>query len=149
MSWARPDVDQCMCVAYRRPGKRLDPLLALVARLQRRAYGDLYQCGQLLGHEGHCTWFTPGDYLRLTPPILHPLDPLPGLRIGMPGCPGCGCAVFGVECVDGEVWVVRDEHSAIAYGKPVPGASHEWTLRFDPCGCEFREFLPDAERVSR
>ncbi len=131
-----------MRLAYRRPGKRPDPLLALIARLRRRPYGEPYDCGLLHEHAGRCVWFTPGGYLKVAPPVLHPLDPLPNPRVGAPDCPGCGRAVFGIES-DGEVWVLRDEHCVAAYEVPRPGASHERALRFD-CGCEFREFLPDA-----
>lgn len=122
-------------------GRRLDPLLALFARIRQRPYGEPYQCGLLHGHGGRCVWFTAGGYLKLAPPILHPLDPLPGPRVGSPDCPACGRPVFGMES-DGEVWVLRDEGSEIACGQPVPGGSHERTLRFD-CGCEFRELPPD------
>jgi hypothetical protein len=130
-----------MRLAYRLPDRRFNRLRALVARLRRRSYGEPCDCGLLHEHPGSCVWWTPGGYLRLAPPLLHPLDPLPGPRAGMPDCPGCGRVVFGIDCDDGEVWVVRDEHSAIAYGQPTAGASHEATLRFEPCGCERREIL--------
>lgn len=142
MSRPEPGVDQCQRLAYRRPGRRLDPLLALIARIRRRSYGEPYQCGLLWAHAGRCVWFTPGEYLSLAPPLWHPLDPLPGPRVGMPDCPGCGRTVFGIEW-SAEVWVVRDECCAAAYGHPVPGGSHEWALRFD-CGCEFRELAGQA-----
>lgn len=123
------------------PARGWERLHRLWMRARRRPVGEPWNCGQLCGHPGNCAWWTPGDYLILAPPILHPLDPLPGWGSTARRCPGCGRGVSGVE-LGAALWVVRDGRCAAAYSQPRPGASHEAALRFDPCGCEFRQILP-------
>jgi len=133
-----------MRLAYRWPDRRFNRARALVARLRRRSYGKPYPCGLLHEHPGRCVWFTPGDYLKLAAPLLHPLEPLPGPRVGMPDCPGCGRVVFGIEYV-AEGWVVRDANTVAVYGRQVPDAVYERWLRFDSCGCERRVIVPATD----
>ena len=128
-----------MRLAYRRPGRRLDPLLALAARIRRRSYGEPFQCGLLWAHAGRCVWFTPGEYLANLSPLLHPLDP----RGRFEPCPGCGRHVTSIEG-DGPYWVLRDGHMTAMYGAPVSGSVREVAWRFGPCGCRRREILAQA-----
>lgn len=139
MTWPQPGVDRCPRLVYRWPGRRLDPLLALAARMRRRAYGAPHQCGLLWAHAGRCVWFTPGEYLVNLAPLLHPLDP----RGRHEPCPDCGCRVSSMEG-DGPYWVVRDEHMTVMYSGPVPGSVREVVWRFGPCGCRRREVLAQA-----
>lgn len=93
------------------------------------------RCGLWCGHDGDHLPYTPGDYLP--EPILHPLDLLLR-RPGVLRCPICGSVdktwglCFGVEFGLISRQVGDEIH-----------LSTEGIWRFEPCGCEGREILPD------
>lgn len=95
--------------------------------------GEPWQCGQYCGHDGGCTWFTPGSYLP--PPLIGPLawlavsgrSPWPWRR----WCPLCGEPVGSVTC----------EPTTAMYEDEIRS---EVRWEFQPCGCEGRE-LAGAE----
>lgn len=114
-------------------------------------------CGLLYGHQGACTRWMPGGYLPL--PILHPLDWLLvriRMRSGVRLCPR-GCSPV-------RRWrTMWREHisdlTSIWCGPPTqthylmdeqPHVELESIVRFEPCGCEFREIeAPDRRPVGR
>ncbi|MGW1744571.1 hypothetical protein ACWCRD_02915 [Streptomyces sp. NPDC002092] len=108
------------------------------------AEGD--RCGLWCGHDADHVPYTPGDYLPT--PLLHPLDVAAILLWGFKRCPLCkasvafrpwGNVVTGWYC-EGPTQVWR------LTGPPawVVGPEWQWEYawRFEPCGCEGRELLP-------
>jgi hypothetical protein len=108
-----------------------------------------YQCGQLCGHDGECTWWTPG--LFPFPPLLHPLDLLRaqiGLRCGNAACPNGHGTRYRRHCsfIHGWRWLPTDVSISVEppptyihdqYGEAwEPGYAAE--VEFQPCGCRYR-----------
>jgi hypothetical protein len=108
-----------------------------------------YLCGQLCGHAGDCTWWTPGQYPY--PPILHPLDLLRakiGLRHGNAACPNGHGARYRrhYSFIHGWRWLPTDV--SITF-EPAPMLIHDqygeiwepdygYEVEFQPCGCRYR-----------
>lgn len=112
-----------------------------------------YYCGLLFGHDGPCTQYVPGHYLPL--PILHPLDRLlvciravDGVRL----CPN-GCSPLRrLRCMWGDyisdlTSISRDPLTQVVYTTDEDKhVEQESPIRFEPCGCEFREIVaPDHQ----
>lgn len=95
---------------------------------------DCEPCGLWCGHDGDHTSYVPGAYLP--PPIIGPLDVLP-IALRRPGrCPLCRRRVDSYRAE--ETLALRD----VGDGWREPEHETEW--RFEPCGCEGREILPEA-----
>ena len=94
------------------------------------------QCGLWCGHDADHVPYTPGAYLP--PPLISPLDVLPVNLRRPERCPLCQrwVDVYSSE----ETLAFRD----IGDGWREP--EHEGTWRFEPCGCEGRELLPEPSR---
>jgi len=105
------------------------------------------QCGLWCGHDGDHVPYTPGDYLPA--PLLHPLDIAAIVLWGAKRCPLCKTSVefqpwanvvTGWSC-EGPTQVWR------LTGPPAWAVGPEWqweyAWRFEPCGCEGRELLPE------
>lgn len=112
-----------------------------------------YYCGLFYGHDGPCTRYVPGHYLPL--PILHPLDLLLVWIRAVAGvwlCPN-GCSplrrlrsMWG-DYISDLAHVSRDPLTQVVYTTdehhPV---EIESPIRFEPCGCEFREIVAPGEQ---
>ena len=97
-----------------------------------------YQCGQWCGHDGDCTWWTPGGYLP--PPLI---TPLAWLAVGWPHwgplwrvrcCPICGAGVRDI----------RAEFTRAIYCDAENAERDEVRWEFGPCGCVGRELAVDS-----
>lgn len=120
-------------------------------RCQRIVGGVGEQCGLLASHGGVCVPFTPGWYLPA--PMLHPLAELlvrARTRAGLERvCPN-GCSRL-VAARSQFGWSVRDAFYLTTELAP-PTYLFDWDrfvepqvdIRFDPCGCEFRQILNTA-----
>lgn len=104
---------------------------------QCQAIIDREQCGLEHRHADDHVPFVPGEYLP--PPMLHPLDVLLLVRRRLPRCPACGVLPSVVE-IDTQVTHAFRHFEDGAWGEPE--LEIEW--RFDPCGHEAREVLPQA-----
>jgi len=130
-------------------------LLRDPAELQRLHYEHEHQCcwivdgetrcGLWCGHDGDHIPHQIGDYLTITTPVIHPLDMLrlnslmraeQWNRLRCPLC-GAGQHSFGLtlDC-EGLIGRFYDDEDHGGY---------ERLWRFEPCGCEGREILPNME----
>lgn len=130
-----PGAHQCFGVAFRPlpPARGRERLHGLWARLRRRRLGEPYQCGQLHGHAGDCTWFTPGGYLPA--PLITALDwfdarwQARGLPWWHSLCPMCGQRTT-METGERTLFIYCDAENA---------ERDEVRWEFQPCGCTGRE----------
>lgn len=102
------------------------------------------QCGLWCGHDGDHTPHQIGEYLSAAMPVIHPLNMLRLdilMRAGQWSrlrCPLCGAGrhpfgfTFGCEAPVGRF------HADGRFG------GYESIWRFEPCGCEGRELLPEV-----
>lgn len=128
---------QCWAVALRPPPPACgrERIHRLWARLRNRRLGEPYECGQLHGHGGECTWFTPGGYLP--PPLITELDWFDAswrarrLPWWVQLCPACKARVDQVD----------SEASLVIYCDADSAERDEIRWTFSPCGCEGREIV--------
>jgi hypothetical protein len=106
-------------------------------------------CGLWCGHDGDHAPYMPGAYLP--PPIISPLDLL-ALQLGQwphLACPLCRARTDAVSC-DRAFHVARDGDGNVTWYEreaDSPG-DIEQAWRFNPCGCEARQLLPEARGMT-